>query len=95
MIDEVPAIVPHAATVQSATPAPETPPGEVAMPLPSAEQVQAADRVFTAAAQPHALVTLFGVATSLALLRDLAVDTFDTSAAEEETEEKPRDTNRE
>jgi len=89
MIDDVPAIVPPSAAV---TPSPELPPpGESSMPAPTAEQAQAADHVFTAPAQPHPVATMFGVLTSAILLRDLAVETFDTSGEDEEPEEKPNE----
>lgn len=90
MIDEVPAVIPPAVTAEAATPAPELPPlGESTMPAPTAEQMRAADDVFTAPTQRHPAATLFGVVTSALLLRDLAVDTFATNDAEEEAEEKP------
>jgi hypothetical protein len=87
MIDDVPAIIPPSTAV---TPSPELPPpGESNIPAPTAEQAQAADHVFTAPAQPHPAATLFGVLTSAMVLRDLAVETFDTTGADEESEEKP------
>jgi hypothetical protein len=86
MFDEVPPVIPPlVATTQAATPSPEVqPPGEASLPPPTAEQAQAADHVFTDHAKHHPLVTLLGVATSVGLLRDVAVDTFDTSDEEEE-----------
>lgn len=89
MIDNVPAVVPpHVAAAEVVTPSPELPPADAAnLPAPTAEQTQAADRVFTAPTQPHAAVTLLGVVTSAVLLRDLAVEHFDTSGSEEEEEE--------
>ena len=59
------------------------------MPAPTAEQARAADQVFTAPTPRHPVATLLGVATSAMLLRDLAVDMFATTEAEEEAEEKP------
>src|SRR5487761_1135783 len=93
MIDDVPLIAPPlVATTTAPMPSAEAPPpGETTMPPPTAEQVQAADRIFSAAAQPHALVTLLGVATSIALLRDVAVDPFDTPGADDEANEKSAD----
>jgi hypothetical protein len=88
MFDEVPPVIPPlVATTQAETPSPDLPPaGEASLPPPTAEQAQAADHVFTDHTRPHPLVTLLGVATSVGLLRDVAVDTFDTSGEEEEDE---------
>jgi hypothetical protein len=85
MIDDVSAVVPHLAVVQAETPSPEVPPGECDLPAPTAEQASTADRIFAA---PHSAVTLFGVLTCAIVLRDVAIDTFDTSGAEEEEDEK-------
>lgn len=84
MIDEVPSVVPPVvAATQATTPSPELPPGE-STPPPTDAQAQTADRVFTAPTQPHPLVTLLGVCTSALILRDVAVDTFDTTEEDEE-----------
>ncbi len=88
MIDEVPSVVPPVVAVtQATTPSPELPPGESTLP-PTDVQARTADRVFTAPTQPHPLVTLLGVCTSALILRDVAVDTFDTSE-EEDNEAEP------
>jgi hypothetical protein len=90
MIGNPHSIVPPLVATQTIVPASaESPPtGETTMPPATAEQVRAADRVFSAAAQPHPLVTLLGVATSFVLLRDLTVDTFDTTGTDDEREEE-------
>lgn len=91
MIDNPsPLVPPLVAAAEAVQPSPEVPPpSEVTLPAPTAEQAQAADRVFSAATQPNHLATLLGVATSFMLLRDLAVDTFDTSGEDDEAEEEP------
>lgn len=91
MTDEVPAVVPPTvADVYSAAPSPELPPpGESTLPAPTAEQAQTVDRIFTAPSQPHGAATFLGVLTSALLLRDVAVDTFDTSEEEDEAKKKP------
>lgn len=91
MNHEAPIIVAsHIAAIEAETPSPDLPAGESIMAAPTTEQAQAADRVFTAApSHPHPVATLMGVLTSAMLLRDIAVDTFDTSGEEEETEKKP------
>ncbi|MHB1422836.1 MAG: hypothetical protein ACYC3I_06520 [Gemmataceae bacterium] len=86
MMDDVSAVFPHVAIVQATTPSPEVPVGESEMAAPTAEQASAADRIFT---DTHPAATLLGVLTSAMLLRDVAIDTFDTSGEEEE-EENPR-----
>jgi hypothetical protein len=89
MMSEASAVVPSVAETQAATPSQDLlPPGESNMPAPTAEQVSTADRVFT---DPHPAATLLGVLTSAMLLRDVAVDTFDTSGEDEEPNEKPRE----
>jgi hypothetical protein len=86
MFDDVPPVVPPmVATAHEAAPAADLPPaGEASMPPPTAEQAQAADHVFTKHVQHHPLATLLGVAASAGMLRDVALDTFDTSDEEEE-----------
>lgn len=84
MIDDAALVVPHVVAAEAPTPAPVTPPGETVLPAPTAEQAQAADHVFTAPTQPHPLASMLGIATSILLLRDVAVDTFDTSGDEDE-----------
>jgi hypothetical protein len=89
MSDEVPAIVPPICSITTAqveVASPELPPGESG-PTPTAEQQSVADHVFT---DPHPAVTLIGVLSSAMMLRDVAVDTFDTSGDEDEEEEKPK-----
>lgn len=90
MIDEMSVVVPPlVAATQATTPSAEPPSlGEPTLAAPTAEQVQAADDVFASSTQSHPLATLLGVATSLVLLRDIAVDTFDTSGEEEEASEE-------
>ncbi len=96
MIDDVPAVIPPAVAAEAVTPSPVCPPGdESAMPAPTAEQTRAADQVFTAPPPPHPAATLLGVVMSAILLRDLAVDTFATTGAEEEAEDKPDEDNAE
>ena len=88
MSEEVLAIVPPICTITTAqveVPSRELPPGE-SLAAPTAEQQSVADHVFT---DPHPAVTLIGVLTSAMMLRDVAIDTFDTSGDEEEEEEKP------
>lgn len=88
MIDEVPSVVPPiVAATEATTPSPELPPPGESTPPPTDAQAQTADRVFTAPTRPHPLVTLLGVYTSALILRDVAVDTFDTSEADEEDNE--------
>lgn len=88
MIDDVPAIVPSAEATPSAEPL-----GESTLPAPTADQVHTADRVFSETAAQHPFATLLGVAASVGLLRDIALDTFDTSGDEDEEEEaKPERT---
>lgn len=91
MVHEAPIIVAsHIAAIEAVTPSPELPAGESHMAAPTSEQVQSADRVFTAApSHPHPIATFMGVLTSAILLRDIAVDTFDTSGEEDEAEKKP------
>jgi hypothetical protein len=90
MSDEVPAIVPPICSITTAqieAPSTELPPGESILAAPTAEQQAVADHVFT---DPHPAVTLLGVLSSAMMLRDVAVDTFDTSGDEDEAEEKPK-----
>ncbi len=90
MSDDVPAIAPPICSItteQVQTPSAELPPGESNVPTPTAEQQYVADHVFT---DPHPAVTLIGVLTSAMMLRDVAIDTFDTSDDDDETEEKPK-----
>jgi hypothetical protein len=90
VIDDISAVVPPAVTpAEAVTPAPELPPpGEATLPAPTVERAQAVDHVFCTphSHHPHPLVTLLGVAASVGLLRDLAVDTFDTSDEDEKSE---------
>ena len=88
MIDDVSPIVPHDVTTEASPAVPESPPGEARLPAPTAEQAQTADRVFAAPTAPHPIASMFGIAASLLLLRDIAVDTFDTSGDEEEEDAK-------
>jgi hypothetical protein len=90
MTDDVPAIVPPICSITTAqveVSSPELPPGESGAPTPTAEQQSVADNVFT---DPHPAVTLIGVLTSAMMLRDVAIDTFDTSGEDEQEEEKPK-----
>jgi len=90
MSDDVPAIVPPICSITTAqveASSAELPPGESGVPTPSAEQQSVADHVFT---DPHPAVTLLGVWTSAMILRDVAIDTFDTSDEDEEGEEKAK-----
>jgi hypothetical protein len=89
MSDDVPAIAPPICTITTAqveVPSLDLPPGDSGLPTPTAEQQSVADHVFT---DPHPAVTLFGVLTSAMMLRDVAIDTFDTSEEDDEMEEKP------
>ena len=88
MSDDVPAIAPPICTITTAQAevlTPELPPGDSNVPTPTAEQQSVADNVFT---DPHPAVTLFGVLTSAMMLRDVAIDTFDTSDDDDEEQEK-------
>lgn len=86
MMNEASAVVPSVAVTQFTTPSSDLPPPvDSDIPAPTAEQASMSDRVFTA---PDPATTLLGVLTSAMLLRDVAVDTFDTSGEEEEIEEK-------
>lgn len=86
-MEHVSAVVPSVATAQFTTPSADLPPpADANVPPPTAEQAAISDRVFTE--QPHPAATLLGVLTSALLLRDVAVDTFDTSGEEDELEEK-------
>jgi hypothetical protein len=90
MSDDVPAIVPPICTITTAqveTLSLDLPPGEDGVPTPTAAQQSVADHVFT---DPHPAITLLGVWTSAMILRDVAVDAFDTSGEEDEEEEKPK-----
>ena len=88
MIDDVTAIVPTAAATVAAEPSL----GEATLPAPTAQQMDTADRVFSDSPPPHPLATLFVVAASVGLLRDVAIDTFDTTGADDdETEEQTDD----
>ena len=93
MFDEVPPVVPPlVATTHETTPPADLPPaGEASLPPPTAEQAQAADHVFTQHVQRHPLATLLGVAVSAGILRDVAIDTFETSDDEEEELERTKD----
>ena len=86
MIDNVSPVAPRVVAAEASTPAPEMPPGEAALPAPTAEQAQTVDRVFGAPTAPDPICSMFGIATSILLLRDIAVDTFDTSGDDEEEE---------
>jgi hypothetical protein len=89
MIHEAPPPAPHlVAATEAATPSPDLPPAaEAKLPPPTVEQTQAADRVFTAPPpQRDPLASLAGVWASALVLRDLAVENFDTSGADEEDE---------
>jgi hypothetical protein len=90
MIDDVPAVVPPSiVAAEAVTPSPELPPaGESSLPAPTTEQAQAADHIFTAPTRPHAAATLLGVLTSAVLLRDLAVEHFDTTDEEDEAKKR-------
>ncbi|HTU90238.1 MAG TPA: hypothetical protein VMF69_09210 [Gemmataceae bacterium] len=89
MSDHLPAVVPPVTTTQAVVSSPELPPGESSVPSPTAEQQYVADRVFT---DPHPAASLLGILSSAMLLRDVAVDTFDTSGDEdEEAKEKPEE----
>lgn len=88
MIDDVSAVVPHVAVAEVSTPVPESPAGEATLPAPTVEQAQTVDRVFSTSNAPHPISSMLGIATSILLLRDVAVDTFDTSGDEEEEEKK-------
>ena len=92
MSDDVPAIVPPICTITTAQAevlSAELPPGDDGVPTPTAEQQSVADHVLT---DPHPAVMLFGVLTSAMMLRDVAIDTFDTSGEDDEEEEKPKAT---
>jgi hypothetical protein len=82
--DPQPLVPPAVVVTEAAAPSPEVPcvDGTEQSP-PSAEQAQAADQVFTGPVQRNPVATLFGVVSSALLLRDIAVDTFDTSAEDE------------
>jgi hypothetical protein len=85
MIDDVPSpVVPVAVTAESSTPAPEAPPPGESVPAPTEAQAQTADNVFASRVQHNPIVTLLGVYTSALILRDVAVDTFDSSEEEDE-----------
>lgn len=87
MIDDVTAIVPSVASNQTETPSADLPPtSDPSLHSPSAEQASLSDRVFTT---HDDAATLLGILTSAMLLRDVAVDTFDTSGEEDESQEKP------
>jgi hypothetical protein len=95
MIDEVFPIVPRVVAANASTPAPEPPTGETSLPAPTAEQAQTADRVFGASSPIQPISHVFGIAASILLLRDIAVDTFDTSSDEEEEKaEQPSGTDK-
>ncbi len=87
MIHEAPPPASHlVVATEAATPSPDPPPAaESTLLPPTVEQTQAADRVFTA---PHPqrdpLASLAGVWASALVLRDLAIENFDTSGADEE-----------
>lgn len=92
MIDDVSPIVPRVVAAEASPPAPVSSPGEARLPAPTAEQAQTADRVFAAPTAPHPIASMFGIAASILLLHDVAVDTFDTSGDDEDEEtEKPSD----
>lgn len=84
MIEDVAAIVPTTAASVTAEPSL----GESTLPAPTSQQMETADRVFSDSTPPHPLATLFAVATSVGLLRDVAVDTFDTTGEEDEEAEE-------
>ena len=93
MIHEAPPPAPHlVAATEAATPSPDPPPAaESTLPPPTIEQAQAADRVFTAPSPKRdPLASLAGVWASALVLRDLAIENFDTSGADEEAEEEPK-----
>jgi hypothetical protein len=64
----------------------QTPPPAPAadLPAPTAEQVRAADRVFTATHQHNAAETVLGLWTGALILHDLAVEHFAADKTEEE-----------
>lgn len=87
MIDDVSAVVPSVSSNQTETPSAVLPPSsDLNTPTPTSEQAYISDRVFTT---PDDAAALFGILTSAMLLRDVAVDTFDTSGEEDEAQEKP------
>jgi hypothetical protein len=86
MIYEAPPPAPHlVAATEATTPSPDPPPAaESTLPPPTVEQTRAADHVFTAHPPRDPLASLVGVWASALVLRDLAIENFDTSDAEEE-----------
>jgi hypothetical protein len=87
MMNEASLVVPSVATIQANTPSADLPPpSDANVPSPTAEQAQISDRVFTT---PDHATALLGILTSAMLLRDIAVDTFDTSGEEDDPQEQP------
>ncbi|HWG45243.1 MAG TPA: hypothetical protein VN688_20935 [Gemmataceae bacterium] len=82
-----PIISPLVVAAATITPAPDLSPGETVQPLPTVDQAEAVDQVFTSTPVRHPAATLLGVLTSVALLRDVAVDTFDTSGEDKQAEQ--------
>jgi hypothetical protein len=90
MIHEAPPASHLVAATEATTPSPEPPPpAESTLPPPTIEQTQAADHVFIAPPPRDPLASLAGVWASALVLRDLAIENFDTSGADEEPEEEP------
>jgi hypothetical protein len=84
MFNDVPEpAAPLAVTAETSSPAPELPPPGESVPPPTDAQVQTADHVFTTREKHNPIVTLLGVYTSAMILRDVAVDTFDSSDEED------------
>lgn len=83
--DPRPPLPPLVATREAPAPAPEVHVVDgTELPQPTAEQARSADEVFTGPVQRDPVTTLFGVITSALLLRDIAVDTFETKDDEDE-----------
>lgn len=87
MMDDVTLVIPSAVVTQTTTPSSDLPPpGDTDVPTPTAEQARISDRVFTT---PDHATALLGILTSAMLLRDVAVDTFDTSEEEDDESKLP------
>lgn len=65
------------------------PSADATVPAPTPEEVRAADKVFVPAQESNTAANLFGIWTSLVLLRDLAIENF--TAPPEEPKLRPKD----
>jgi hypothetical protein len=67
------------------------PPADATVPAPTPEEVHAADTVFVPAQEANTAANLFGIWTSLVLLRDLAIENFTAPPEEPRLRKEDKD----